>query len=147
MKNTNDFSKCKLGDRLFYLFWNEYSEITKIDDCYIWIRGNGAHNEININNTGFNDCGVQVLFWAEPEIIAPEKPKTKIPFDLQKALENPDSLITRDGRKVIEWKWFENVPNDICRLICNIDNSLYSFYHNGKWSDTKDSSVDLFIEE
>lgn len=145
MKNTNDFSKCKVGDKLWYLHSGKHETISEIREDIIYFTIDSEKYWCKLNGT--NGFGVQVAFWARPEIIAPEKYKQYIPFDLNRALENPDSLVTRDGRKVIEWRWFKKADqNDEC-ISCIISGCVRNFYKNGNYFKNKDDELDILIEE
>ncbi len=71
------------------------------------------------------------------------------PFNKERAIAG-DSVITRDGRKVTELKFF-NEP-DVCgySIVGKINNQIFSFQGNGKFfpemdSDDRESGLDLFM--
>jgi hypothetical protein len=83
-----DFSKAKVGQKLWHSFYSEVEVqwVALKTVCFI------ATNPIDWDNTeavngprpmsenisGVNKYGVQVLFWSKPEIIVPPPPKEKV---------------------------------------------------------------------
>jgi hypothetical protein len=67
------------------------------------------------------------------------------PFNFAKAIAG-HPLITRDGRKVEEFHFFEkvNVDLDICIYVV-IGGEIRAYRKNGKWLEFEDSALDLFL--
>lgn len=73
MGNTNDFSKVKVGDRLWVVVvgWCTVTDV-RSSPTYPITLSNGC--TYTINGRQYME-GPQCLFWSEPEVIAPEKPR------------------------------------------------------------------------
>lgn len=65
-------------------------------------------------------------------------------FNIQEALENPNRVITRDGRKVTELYLFNTATNNT-PLVAVIDGYLKTFTKEGKYSNPMDKNFDLFL--
>jgi hypothetical protein len=66
-----------------------------------------------------------------------------IPFDLAKAIAG-HPLVTRDGRKVTEFKFFDTANADGYNCVFVIDGRLFYRRKDGRWDGT-DSDYDLFL--
>lgn len=70
------------------------------------------------------------------------------PFNLEKFL-NGEPAITRDGRKVIDWKYFKNAENGY-KLAVIIDKKKAPFFYSDRGNYYKSAiscDYDLFMEE
>lgn len=65
-------------------------------------------------------------------------------FDLQKAIAG-EPLITRDGRKVDEFKYFEMADPTDHNCYAVIDRQIFSFIDNGSHYAVEATSSDLFM--
>lgn len=148
MKNTNDFRKCKVGDKLWSIQLGE-CEVTNIQ-CGILELTNNIKNssEYYLDGKESGRDFIQSLYFSNPNIIAPEKPKEKILFDLEKALSGEYDLVTRDGREVQEWKWFEKADQDEDCISYVANGSLVTVHIYGNyWNDKSSYDFDLFLIE
>lgn len=83
MSNTNDFSKAKVGDKLWSIQLGE-CVVCEINHAYprrlfpVLCKNSirTAEKYTNLGLHGITDT-FQSLFWSKPEIIAPEMPKRK----------------------------------------------------------------------
>lgn len=148
MKNTNDFSKCKVGQKLWSIQLGECEVISPMNQTIECINNEGE-KRVYWHSGSFHRKDYHTsLFWSKPEIITPEKPKEKIPFDLEKALSGDYDLVTRDGREVQEWKWFEKANKDDCPIVCVSNNRVSLHCIDGKiMYITEPSDIDLFLIE
>lgn len=67
------------------------------------------------------------------------------PFNLAKALAG-DSVITRDGRKVLQLFHFDKSSLE-CNLICVIEkeSAFRGFHSNGRYYEREENNLDLFM--
>ena len=65
------------------------------------------------------------------------------PFNLQEALENPERVITRDGRKITQLTKFE--VDNLFSTFCIIDGILHCFTVDGMYHNGCESKYDLFL--
>lgn len=69
--------------------------------------------------------------------------KTK-PFDLQEALEHPERVVTRDGRKVTELFYAKTAERD-CRVIVIIDGYYSAYSETGMYLRHGECGSDLVM--
>lgn len=148
MKNTNDFSKCKVGQELWSIEVGD-CKFEKITNEGIFVSNNdNVIFQYNFNGTYLNWAKNQSLYFSNPNIIAPEKPKEKIPFDLEKALSGEYDLVTLNDIIINEWHYFKNVNKGyhFC-IICGIHDKVQHYYINGKVCNKEDiiHDYDLFL--
>lgn len=77
MTNTNDFSKAKVGDKLWSLQGGPCKVVSCVGISAYPIRVmyvNGKEDYYTANGRYLEKESYQSLFWSKPEIIAPEKP-------------------------------------------------------------------------
>lgn len=104
MKNTNDFSKAKVGDKVYYIFIGSGTILSTTHDSEypILVEFYGGRNTFTADGKMFHNHIYQSLFWSKPEIIAPEKPKTlvtkEIPVKLWFNNDRIVNLILPEGR-------------------------------------------------
>lgn len=70
--NDQDFSKAKVGDRVWLYSIGDYAYIQDINNSGLLVYGHWYDLK------GHNRAGVQMLFWGPPEIIAPPPPKRMV---------------------------------------------------------------------
>ena len=73
MSNTNDFSKCKVGDKLWCIQLGECT-VDEISDHLVTVYSNGALSSFFLNGFALAHDVHQSLFFAAPHIIAPPEP-------------------------------------------------------------------------
>ena len=71
--NTNDFSKCKVGDKLWCIQLGECT-VDEMSDHLVRVYSNGAFITFFLNGFASAHDVHQSLFFAEPHIIAPPEP-------------------------------------------------------------------------
>lgn len=96
--NTNDFSKCKVGEKLWSLQLSEcvVVEIDEDDDSVRCENTEGARRYYSFDGKYFHEDNFQSLFFSKPEIIAPAK---KEPLRLECEcvwLKSPEQIIYPD---------------------------------------------------
>ena len=65
-------------------------------------------------------------------------------FNLERALAG-EAVCTRDGREVTQLNYFE-APKDLFTVGGVLDRELYLWQTNGRFSETKEDSRDLFMK-
>ena len=105
--NTNDFSKCKVGDKLWHLMYGEVFVLSNRPECVaIILNVNGS-----IRNTQkVQNPETQELFFSKPQIIAPPEPVCL-----------PDY---KQGQWIAVWADGDTRPN-LLQFIKFLDGELY----------------------
>ena len=105
--NTNDFSKCKVGDKLWHLMYGEVFVLSNRPECVaIILNVNGS-----IRNTQkVQNPETQELFFSTPQIIAPPEP-----------IRLPDY---KQGQWIAVWADGDTRPN-LLQFIKFLDGELY----------------------
>lgn len=116
MKNTNDFSKARVGDKLWSIPLGD-CEVFKILENKTYpisvVNRDGAQESYDYLGKRITEDSNQSLFWSNPNIIAPEKParmkevKMNGYIDMRYVDDNIKFYPSVDSTPPMDTKWLD----------------------------------------